>query len=100
MRLKPGDRLDIDRLEEDIDTIYGLDYFDQVFYTVVIEEDKTGVVVTTTATRRADAGARQQDSDHRQPATAARVGGAGLQSWSEVEMFHRGRDLSVAGEIA
>ena len=46
LRLKPGDKLDIDRLEEDIANIYGLDYFDNVFYAIVIEEGKTGVVVS------------------------------------------------------
>ncbi len=48
LRQKPGDTLDIDTLEQDIAQIYGLDYFETVTYTVVVEKDKTGIVVTAT----------------------------------------------------
>ena len=45
---KPGDELDLDKLEQDISSIYGLDYFETVEYQVVIENDKTGIVITAT----------------------------------------------------
>jgi NTE family protein len=48
LRQKPGDVLDIDKLEQDIAKIYGLDYFETVEYQVVIENGKTGIVVTAT----------------------------------------------------
>lgn len=48
LRLKPGDTLDFDKLETDMADIFGLDYFETVEYAVVIEDDKTGVVVTAT----------------------------------------------------
>lgn len=37
--------MDIDELEKDIAQIYGLDYFETVSYSVVIENDKTGIVI-------------------------------------------------------
>jgi NTE family protein len=46
LRLKVGDKLDIDELEKDIANIYGLDYFETVSYQVAKEEGKTGVVIT------------------------------------------------------
>jgi len=48
LRQKPGDELDLDKLEQDISSIYGLDYFETVEYQVVIENDKTGIVITAT----------------------------------------------------
>jgi NTE family protein len=46
LSVKPGDKLDFDKLERDMAVIFGLDYFETVEYQVVIENDKTGIVVT------------------------------------------------------
>ncbi|MCW8964122.1 MAG: patatin-like phospholipase family protein [Gammaproteobacteria bacterium] len=43
--LKPGDTLDIARLESDIGHVYGLDIFNNVTYEIIEEDNKTGVVV-------------------------------------------------------
>lgn len=43
--MKPGDKLDIARLEEDIQQIYGLEIFESVRYELAEENGKTGVVV-------------------------------------------------------
>lgn len=43
-----GERLDFDKLESDMERIYGLDYFETIDYQVVMEGDKTGLVVTAT----------------------------------------------------
>ena len=48
LSVKPGDKLNFDKLERDMAVIFGLDYFETVEYQVVIENDKTGVVVTAT----------------------------------------------------
>lgn len=48
LSVKPGDKLDFDKLERDMAVIFGLDYFETVEYQVVIENDKTGIVVTAT----------------------------------------------------
>ena len=37
LSVKPGDKLDFDKLERDIAVIFGLDYFETVEYQVVIE---------------------------------------------------------------
>jgi NTE family protein len=42
---KPGETLDIARLEEDIQQIYGLEIFESVRYDLVEENGKTGVVI-------------------------------------------------------
>ncbi len=46
LRLRPGDKLDLDVLEKDIANIYGLDYFETVEYQVVTDGDKSGIVIT------------------------------------------------------
>lgn len=48
LSVKPGDKLDFDKLERDMAVIFGLDYFETVEYQVVIENDRTGIVVTAT----------------------------------------------------
>ena len=48
LSVKPGDKLNFDKLERDMAVIFGLDYFETVEYQVVIENDKTGIVVTAT----------------------------------------------------
>ena len=48
LNVKPGDKLNFDELERDMAAIFGLDYFETVEYQVVIENDKTGIVVTAT----------------------------------------------------
>ena len=48
LRLRPGDRLDLDKLEQDVASIFGLDYFETVDYQIVREGDKTGIVITAT----------------------------------------------------
>jgi NTE family protein len=48
LSIKLGDKLDFDKLERDMAVIFGLDYFETVDYQVVIENDKTGIVVTAT----------------------------------------------------
>jgi NTE family protein len=48
LSVKPGDKLDFDKLEQDMANIFGLDYFETVEYAVVVENDKTGIVVTAT----------------------------------------------------
>ena len=48
LRLRPGDKLDLDELEQDVASIFGLDYFETVDYQIVMEGDKTGIVITAT----------------------------------------------------
>jgi len=48
LRLRPGDKLDFDELEQDLASIYGLDYFETVDYRIVKKGDKTGIVITAT----------------------------------------------------
>ena len=45
LRIKPGDRLDIDRLNEDLAAIYGLDVFERVDYFLETEGEQTVLVV-------------------------------------------------------
>jgi NTE family protein len=46
LTLKPGDPLDLDRLEADLDAIYALDVFDAVRYDIVRDQERgTGVIV-------------------------------------------------------
>lgn len=45
---KPGEPLDVTRLEQDIGTIYGLELFESVRYDVVREDGKTGLVIVAT----------------------------------------------------
>lgn len=46
LSVKPGDVLDFDQIERDIASVYGLDYFESVEYQIVMEGEKTGIVVT------------------------------------------------------
>lgn len=46
--LKPGDTLDLARLERDLGQIYGLELFALVRYDIIEEKGKTGLVVTAT----------------------------------------------------
>jgi NTE family protein len=48
LRLRPGDRWDLDELEQDVASIFALDYFETVDYQIVMEGDKTGIVITAT----------------------------------------------------
>lgn len=46
LSLEPGDRLDLDRLEADLDAIYSLDVFDAVRYDVIRDPQRgTGIIV-------------------------------------------------------
>jgi NTE family protein len=48
LRLRPGDKLDLEVLEKDIANIYGLDYFETVEYRVVTEGEKSGIAIVAT----------------------------------------------------
>ena len=43
--LKPGDKLDIPRLERDIQQVYGLEIFETVRYELVEENGKAGIII-------------------------------------------------------
>ncbi|TAD87795.1 MAG: hypothetical protein EAZ99_16345 [Alphaproteobacteria bacterium] len=45
LSIKPGDRFDIQRLEQDISRLYGLDYFESVTYRTDIVGDKLELVI-------------------------------------------------------
>lgn len=45
IHLKPGDRLDPDKLSRDLNVIYGMGDFQQVDYSLVEEDGRTGLVV-------------------------------------------------------
>lgn len=45
---RPGQPLDIDRLEQDIGQVYGLEVFETVGYKLMQEDGKTGLVITAT----------------------------------------------------
>lgn len=45
LRIKPGDRLDPQQLNRDLNAIYGMSEFQRVNYTLVRENGKTGLVV-------------------------------------------------------
>ena len=47
LHIKPGERLDPDKLNRNLNTIYGMGEFQRVNYTLVREGDKTGLVVET-----------------------------------------------------
>jgi len=49
LRIKAGDRLDVAALEEDLGVIFGLDNFEQVNFSLVQENGKTGLVVKAVA---------------------------------------------------
>jgi NTE family protein len=46
LHIKTGKPLDVPSLEKDINNIYGSDLYQNVYYTIIEEEGKTGVVVT------------------------------------------------------
>jgi len=48
LRLRPGDKIDLKVLEQDLANIYGLDYFETVTYRIAKEGDKNGIIVTAT----------------------------------------------------
>jgi NTE family protein len=45
---KPGQPLDVAQLERDIGQVYGLDIFESVRYDVLREDEKTGLLISTT----------------------------------------------------
>lgn len=47
LHIKPGDRLDPEKLNRNLNTIYGMGEFQRVNYTLVRENGKTGLVVET-----------------------------------------------------
>ncbi|MEI2782733.1 MAG: patatin-like phospholipase family protein [Candidatus Competibacter sp.] len=47
LHVKPGDRLDPEKLNRNLNTIYGMGEFQRVNYTLVRENGKTGLVVET-----------------------------------------------------
>lgn len=49
LRIKPGDRLDPEKLNRNLNTIYGMGEFQRVNYTLVQENERTGLVVETRA---------------------------------------------------
>jgi NTE family protein len=49
LRIKPGERLDVKRLEEDLAIIYGLDLFERVTPRLVEENGQTGLLVQAIA---------------------------------------------------
>jgi len=49
LSIQPGDRLQVAELEKDLGTIYGLDNFQRVDYSLIQEQSKTGLVVHAVA---------------------------------------------------
>jgi NTE family protein len=49
LRIKPGERLDPEKLNRNLNTIYGMGEFQRVNYTLVRENERTGLIVETQA---------------------------------------------------
>ncbi|MEE9273428.1 MAG: patatin-like phospholipase family protein [Robiginitomaculum sp.] len=54
VRLKPGDTLNFDKLNKDIDTLYGMGLFDKITYEIDEKDDKNILQITANAKETSD----------------------------------------------